>query len=147
MNKKGISPLIGTVLLVAIVIAMVLLVMPWVTNLVKQQQEKTTESTKQFDCITDLDLRLTSDATGAVILDNRGSVAINEVIFRTYSSTGQVTVDTMGDGTTTIVEAYGSASAVGGSGVITCPAEGRIEAIVTLGSGVVCSDMAVELTC
>lgn len=144
MNKKGISPLIGTVLLVAIVIAMVLLVMPWIQKTIVSQQEKTTESAKQLDCITDLDLMLTSDAAGVVSLDNRGSVGIKQVVYRVYDSTGAVTSPTkLGDGSAVVVAAYSVVPATG----VTCPVGGRVEAIATLESGVVCSDTPAELTC
>ncbi len=148
MSKKGISPLIGTVLLVAIVIAMILLIMPWITNTIKSQQEKATESLVAMDCATDLDLDLVLDsASGAVSVSNRGGTVVTKLIFKTYTPTGGFAA-TQHDSiertaTTKAVEPYGATD----SGVI-CDGTsiGKVEVIATLDSGAVCAGAA-EVSC
>ncbi len=156
MNKKGISPLIGTVLLVAIVIAMILLIMPWMTKTIKTQQEKTTEATRQFDCVTELNFDLKEGDNGKIMVDNRGNVDITKLIFRLYGPGGglaDVTIDnpniiSPGTDETVVVGAYGIVTfddiVCDGTDVV------RVEAIATISSGgkdLTCGDVPRDYEC
>ena len=143
MNKKGISPLIGTVLLVAIVIAMILLIMPWVTDMIEKQKQRTTEASRQFDCITRLNFNLKMSGD-KMMIDNRGDVTIEKIQFRIYDSEGNVETPDPYDEP---IEPYAIASDIG----VSCD-EGieRIEAIATIrseGRSITCADAAKDYYC
>ncbi len=104
--KKGLSPLIATVLLIGITISMAALVMVWGQNLVKQTTEETGESaTTEIKCISRVTLELLNAscwdfAANAglggskapdmnLILDNRNEEPIDGIILRVYG-TGNV---------------------------------------------------------
>ena len=145
MNKKGISPLIGTVLLVAIVIAMVLLIMPWVTNMIEKQKQRTTEASRQFDCITRLNFNLI-ESDGNIMVDNKGDIAIEELKFRTFEEGEDVDITGYGeDDDSKIIEPYDIVD-VG----VTCGTADRIEVIATIrseGRDIVCADASRDYFC
>ena len=143
MNKKGISPLIGTVLLVAIVIAMILLIMPWVTNMIEDQKGKTAEASRQFDCVTSLSFELSLGAANAIMIDNKGDVAIDSLKIRLFNSDG--VLQTPISPYDTAIDPFDIATTT-----ITCPAGGRAEAIATItseGKDLVCGQTAKEVAC
>lgn len=102
--KKGLSPLIATVLLIGITISMAALVMVWGQDLIKRTTEETGESaTTEIKCISRVTLELlnascfdlttnlpmTPAGTMALTLDNRNEEAIDGIIVRVYG-TGNV---------------------------------------------------------
>ncbi len=142
-SKKGISPLIGTVLLVAITIAMVLMIMPWITKTIKSQQEKTTEAARGFDCMTALDFELSKDTIGYLKLDNRGTTAIKSLTYRTTTlSTGSVSAPST---TAIVIQPLNMATTS-----ILCSVGNSVEVMATItseGKDMLCSDMPKTYTC
>jgi flagellin-like protein len=144
MNKKGISPLIGTVLLVAIVIAMILLIMPWVTNMIEDQKGKTAEASRQFDCVTSLSFELSVDSTNNVMVDNKGSVDIDSLNIRLFNADGTLT------STTPFAPTGGIASFDIADTLVDCTAGQRVEAIATItseGKPLTCGQTPREVSC
>ena len=87
MNKKAISPLIATVLLIGLVVALAVLVTNWGLNYVKQTTERTEKTTKSaLDCINNLDFDIKEVAcdTGKIVIDNRGQAEILNITFRVH---------------------------------------------------------------
>lgn len=147
-NKKGISPLIGTVLLVAITIAMVLMIMPWITKTIRTQQEKTTEASRAFDCITSLSFDVMKDVDNTIKIDNKGSLAIKSLTIRnTVLATGAVS-ESKYPATPTTIPAVNAYSLV--DTALPCTAGNSISVVATIsseGKDVVCSDAPAEFTC
>lgn len=87
MNKKAISPLIATVLLIGFVVALAVLVTNWGLNYVKETTERTEKTTQSaLDCINKLDFDITEVAcdTGKVTIDNKGDANIMNITFRVH---------------------------------------------------------------
>ena len=91
MTKKGISPLIATVLIIGFTVALVAMVMTWGSGFLKKTTEETEESTSiALKCASELDFQIseascTGGTLGSVKIDNRGQVQIEEVILRVIS--------------------------------------------------------------
>jgi flagellin-like protein len=147
MNKKGVSPLIGTVLLVAIVIAMILLIMPWVSNMIEKQKQRTTEASRQFDCITKLNFDLSKSADGSIMIDNRGEVDINKITFRKYPVGGGVPTAVKKEAAADKIPSYEVKSFTD----VKCDSTlEKIEIIATIsseGKDIVCADSPREIYC
>lgn len=151
MNKKGISPLIGTVLLVAITIAMILLIMPWITRTIKTQQERSTEALTQMDCVDKLDFDLLVGSTdNKITVDNTGQADIWQLTFRTYDATGKL-ISTVKDPATMAATAKVAKYTTVLSAVICDPTSvDKVEAIAVIKSGdnvITCSDSPREVYC
>ncbi len=93
MKKRGISPLIATVLLIGFTIALAVIVTNWGLNYVKGTTERTSEQTEHaLSCISDLDFEIKEvicpdpilGEVGAVVIDNRGATPIERVLFRVH---------------------------------------------------------------
>lgn len=96
MNKKGISPLIATVLLIGFTIALAAVVMIWGQNLFQQTTEQTGEqASSQIKCIQEVDIDIIS-ATNAnpivAMVDNKGEATIVNAIAKVYFTDNTVTV-------------------------------------------------------
>ena len=99
MNKKGISPLIATILLVALVIAIALIVWFWYTNFLQDQTRKIGEKAiAEGECTLAIDFKVESvscfdknnDGTNDNIilnLRNEGKTKIDDFRVRIYGST------------------------------------------------------------
>jgi len=86
-QKKGISPLIATVLLIGFVIAIAVLVWIFWGNIIKQQAEKTGAQTLgEFDCASKVEFRIQSVCSGTDTLvfnlQNTGSTTIDKFTVR-----------------------------------------------------------------
>lgn len=142
MSKKGVSPLIGTVLLVAIVIAMILLIMPWITKTIKSQQEKATESLTAMSCATELDFTLSLDGNN-IKIDNRGTVGIIGIKYRVYDINDVVTdsgsQDYTGD---EIIDAFEVKDSLAD-----CTGGVKAEIIAVIEGKTVCGDNSREIDC
>lgn len=94
--KKGLSPLIATVLLIGITISMAALVMVWGQTLFRQTTEETGESASaEIDCISKvavevLNVSCGTPGTAAVVVDNKNEKPIDGVIVRVYGSGSNV---------------------------------------------------------
>ncbi|HLC54979.1 MAG TPA: archaellin/type IV pilin N-terminal domain-containing protein [Candidatus Nanoarchaeia archaeon] len=93
MEKRGISPLIATVLLIGFTIALAVIVTNWGLNYVKGTTERTSQQTEHaLSCINDLDFEIkevicpdeTTGELGAVVIDNRGDTQIERMTFRIH---------------------------------------------------------------
>ena len=96
-NKKGISPLIATVLIIAFTIAVAVIIMSWGTRFVRETTETTSEKTEEeLACATSLnfDVSATSSEDGSdafsLTIDNKGETKITKAIVRVYNTTGSV---------------------------------------------------------
>ena len=88
-NKKGISPLIATVLLIGFSVALAAVVMTWGLDYLKGTTEKVGGKTDEvLLCATELDFEISSvDCnTGTVQVQNNGAVDIANLTFRVYKS-------------------------------------------------------------
>ena len=95
-NKKGISPLIATVLLIGFAVALAAVVMTWGLDFIKSTADATESQTQNtLICASDLSFAISdvNPTEGSVTVDNRGQVDIKSVIFRIYGSNGVDTLD------------------------------------------------------
>ena len=142
-NKRGISPLIATVLLIGFAVALAAVVMTWGLDFIQSTADTTEQQTENtLTCATELAFTITNvDLTsGEVTVDNRGQVDISSVTFRVYTATGVTTNETIEtiakfevktltptiggdslvDSTVTKVEAIATVPGSNGQGDITC---------------------------
>lgn len=94
-NKRGISPLIATVLIIGFCIALAAIVMTWGGGFVRTTTEKTEASADMaLKCSTELDFEIKSvDKTSTpnkITIDNRGSIAIKKLILRFYEGDSMI---------------------------------------------------------
>ena len=91
-NKRGISPLIATVLLIGFTVALAAVVITWGSGFVNRITTSTdTSSTNSFACTNDLDFQIskvTCGATGTVLIDNRGNIDIVSLSVRLFDISG-----------------------------------------------------------
>lgn len=145
MSKKGISPLIATVLIIGFTVALAAVVMTWGGGFIRETTESTETTTSQaLKCVTDLDFQIKNvscSATGgskAVIIDNKGAVDIKSLMFRVHAENGTVTNNAVAGasglnkynvntftvnsilGTTTKVEAIATLAGEGGQADFVC---------------------------
>jgi len=96
MNKRGITPLIATVLLIGFTVALAAVVMTWALGFVNDTTSKTkTQTENTLICASDLSFAISdiNPSIGSITLDNRGQVDIISVIFRIYRGDEVNTVD------------------------------------------------------
>ena len=146
MDKKGISPLIATVLIIGFTVALAAVVMTWGGGFIREQTESTETTTSQaLKCVTDLDFQIKNVSCGggggsdAVIIDNKGAIDIKSFLFRIHAEDGTVTNnDTAG---ASGLNKYNVATfTVGNIGATTT----KVEAIATLAGEEGASDFVCE---
>tara|TARA_Y100000310_G_scaffold337122_1_gene423360 strand:- start:2807 stop:3286 length:480 start_codon:yes stop_codon:yes gene_type:complete len=144
MNKKGISPLIATVLIIGFTVVLAAVVMNWGLDFFKGVTEETEQQTQQtLICASDLMFEISDvDCAGKITVINRGQIGISSLVFMFHTPDGITTVDTSEDeaaagipkfgGTTfdistdllasaTKVEAIATVESSEGEEPITCP--------------------------
>jgi len=89
LNKKGISPLIATVLLIGFTIALAVLVMSWGQMLFKQTTEQTEKiATAQIKCVQEVEIKIvdvtSSAGTLTIRVDNKNEATIKNFIKKVY---------------------------------------------------------------
>ena len=91
MKKKGISPLIATVLIIGFVIVLAALVMQWGGGLFKSVQEETGKTSDlKITCSSGLTgLEISVDET-AVTIDNKNNQALEGFMIRGYNDDGSL---------------------------------------------------------
>ncbi len=108
-NKKGISPLIATVLLIGATIALAALVMVWSQNLFKTTTERTKEGIEAEMICTEVQFRVDSaigtSTPSTLRITNNGDQDIKTFIARVYDDEGNVELGTV---TGDILSSYGS---------------------------------------
>ena len=81
-NKKGIAPVIATILLVALVLVLILIFFMWAKGFISEQVEKGGKPVEQAcsDVMFDVDFSLSTTNNGGYLqIVNRGNVPINSV--------------------------------------------------------------------
>ncbi len=73
-NKKGISPVIATVLLIAIVVVIAAIIFIWASNFVSEDIQKFDSSIK--NACADVDLEISEVTSGYLNVVNRGDVPV-----------------------------------------------------------------------
>ncbi len=105
MDKRGISPLIATVLLIGFAVALAAVVMTWGLDFVNRTADATDKQTKNtLTCASDLSFSISDvdPLAGSITIDNRGQVNIKSVIFRIYGGNEVKTVDSASGGLTAV---------------------------------------------
>jgi len=133
-NKKGISPLIATVLLIGFVVAIAAIVMLWGKGFIEERTAKEGALSKaKLDC-TNINIKFIKiDESGHVVIENRGIVEVNAFKVKYYG------------GPDTLIEMYMSVKPLGRINIPTSGADRMdiIPAIKPKGVGaplVPCSD-------
>ena len=87
LNKKGISPLIATVLLIGFTVALAALVMTWGSGFIKKITTETSESTDLALKCANLDFKITNVdcSSKSVTVTNDGATSIKAIKFRLWS--------------------------------------------------------------
>lgn len=93
IGKKGISPMIATILLIGFVIAIILLVLLWGKNYIEELAEKRgLLAEKQQEC-TKIDLEVPKacwrGTTAEVVIKNKANVPIHKFVFRAVGAVGE----------------------------------------------------------
>ncbi len=104
LNKKGISPLIATVLLIGFTVALAGVVITWGGGFIKNITSSTEERTEStLACAGDLNFEITKvncgrkdgvdvgpevDEQSKITIDNKGSVKLESVVFRFFDAAG-----------------------------------------------------------
>jgi hypothetical protein len=93
INKKGISPMIATILLIGFVIAIILLVVLWGKNYVEElAQKRGALAEKQQEC-TQVDLDVVKSCwrgtTAEIAIRNKANVPVHKFIFRAVGTSGE----------------------------------------------------------
>ena len=91
MKKRGISPVIATVLLIALVIAIALILFLWFKNLVKEPITKEFGTNIELVC-NELDFD-GSYSSGRIYLRNNGNIPIYNLKIIVYKERGHETID------------------------------------------------------
>ena len=94
-SKKGVSPLIATVLVLGLTIALAVIIINWgqkfVTGVTKETEKTTTE---KLSCVQNVDFDITKACqTGnavTIIVNNNGDIPINKFRVRAYRSDSDV---------------------------------------------------------
>jgi len=95
MKKKGISPLIATVLIIGFTVALAAIIITWSTGFTKKMQTQTEQTANtQVLCATDVVFSIKSVCATTegykVLIQNDGKEAINNWIIRFYQSDDKV---------------------------------------------------------
>lgn len=97
MNKRGISPLIATVLIIGFTVALAAVIMTWGQSFSKGIQEQTEEtSTQQITCAQDVMFDITNvcetttDGTYKITIANNGNKKIDKFKVRYYEAADDV---------------------------------------------------------
>ena len=118
ISKRGISPVIASILLVAIVLVVGVIIFVWLSSLNKEETTKFNKPIKE--ACDDVNIAVTQ-AGDSVSVNNEGNVGI-------YS----LKVKTSDGGNSDLVSCSGSGIPPGGSGTFTCSGSGFTKAIPVL---------------
>ncbi len=94
MQKKGISPLIATVLLIGFSVALAAVVITWGLDYVKGTTADVGQKTEEaLKCATQLDFEITNMdcVAGTVTIQNNGVLDITNITFRLVAGAGDIT--------------------------------------------------------
>ncbi|MDO8555546.1 MAG: hypothetical protein Q7R96_00035 [Nanoarchaeota archaeon] len=88
MKKRGISPLIATVLLIGFTIALAVIITNWGLDYVKKTTDRTSEQTEHaLGCINNLDFDIKEVVCedNRIVIDNKGTSDITTITFRIHN--------------------------------------------------------------
>lgn len=151
INKKGISPLIATVLLIGFTVALAAMVMTWGSGFIKKTTEKTEEGTASaLKCATELGFEISGitcnpdKSIASVKVDSRGSIDIKALKFR-FIGDAETTVEDKAE----VLSAFGAKTYSGFTKPN--PNTKTIEAIATVAGGegkedIICSQVIEDYT-
>jgi len=91
MNKRGISPLIATVLLIGFTVALAAVIMTWGSGFVRNMTTATEQNTQSALKCTQLDFKIQKATCSGLTIENKGSVDIKSFVFRIYDNSGTIT--------------------------------------------------------
>ena len=149
-NKRGISPLIATVLLIGFTVALAAMVMTWGSGFIKKTTEQTEKgASSTLKCASELGFEITKvtcnpdKSIASIKVDNRGAIDLTALKFRIISAE-LTTVDDK----TEVLEAFGAKTY---SGFKPNPNVNKVEAIATVDGGegeedIICSQVVEEFT-
>ncbi|MEM4245398.1 MAG: archaellin/type IV pilin N-terminal domain-containing protein [Candidatus Nanoarchaeia archaeon] len=97
-HKKGISPLIATVLILGFTVALAAIIMVWGQRFTTTMQKQTEEtSTTQITCATDVDFKIkdvcqvsSSPLKYKVVIENNGKIKLEKLIVRFYEGSDKM---------------------------------------------------------
>lgn len=96
-KKKGISPLIATVLILGFTVALAAIIMVWGQRFTVGMQKQTEETANtQMVCATDVDFKIkdvcvsTSPAGYKVVIENNGKKKIDNLVVRFYQASDKM---------------------------------------------------------
>ncbi len=144
LNKKGISPLIATVLLIGFTVALAAVVITWGSGFVNRVTTGTDQRTsKAISCTGDLDFEITKvTCPDTILVNNKGNLAIESLNLRFFDENGNLAGV---PATTAPIEKYELKSITQAIPVGTT----KVEAIATViidGQEAVCSEAAKQRT-
>lgn len=144
MNKKAISPLIASVLLIGFTVALAVVVMTWGGGFIKKTTEKTSSEADVALACANLNLQITGAncESGTVTVSNTKNYKIIKLVFRNLDATGNIlgnSAEEIGTSNAPVLDAYGSKP-------FDKLADGayKIQVIPTLEGGIVCADAPAE---
>ena len=115
MGKRGISPIIATVLLIAFAVVLAALVMNWQSKFVEKLQKTADKGVGgEIDCLSDVDINVKLSDTSLLIVENNKDTTITGIIVREYMSDGSINVKkddptiTSDDELSEPIQSYGS---------------------------------------
>lgn len=138
-NKKAISPLIATVLLIGFAVALAAVVMTWGGGFIKKTTEETGSAAEKTIMCANLNLDITgyNCDEGKITISNAKDFEIIKFIFRRLDKDGSLIGETIES--TDKLEAYGiNTYDIDLSGVY------KIQIISELVGGIVCGDAPIE---
>ncbi len=95
--KKGISPLIATVLLIGFTVALAAVVIKWGGDIVNRSKDTSEGKIKELDCLFDVEFKIIQALENSGNVDfkisNDGSLEMRGFIVRLYNDAGDVEVN------------------------------------------------------
>lgn len=94
MDKRGISPLIASILLIGFTVALAAFIMTWGVDYFKDIMEKSkAQSDQALRCSSELNFEILAAncSSDSITIDNRGNIDITSLTFRTFVAGQDVT--------------------------------------------------------
>jgi len=115
-NKRGISPLIATVLLIGFTVALAAVLMTWGLDYIRSTTKQVGSQTEEYLRCTDLAFEITNvDCTGDITVQNNGNVDIAAMVIRIF--TGPDIAIVRGQGIPAFANAHYTAAMTGATKV------------------------------
>lgn len=97
-SRKGLSPVISTIILIMIVIIIAIVIILWFRIFFKEVVLKDVggDSKRAEDFCKDIQLRAVTNPDGSVVVSNEGNVPVNSLVIKTSSADGSSDTQTLG---------------------------------------------------